>query len=216
MHFEILVEDRSGKTFLETIMPRIINESHSFRVIAYSGIGHLPKNERSIKDLRTKMLLNNLPQLLEGYGKTYSGSYNKASIIVVCDLDDRCLKSFKDELLSILNRCNPKPLAFFCIVIEEGEAWLLGDLNAIHKAFPEAKLKLIESYINDSIIGTWELLADVVYPGGRYALINKGPQVVGAEKSVWAQKIAEHMDIFKNNSPSFNYFLSKIKHAAHL
>ena len=45
MHFEILVEDVSGKTTLEILVPKIINpEQHTFNIHAYKGIGHIPKN----------------------------------------------------------------------------------------------------------------------------------------------------------------------------
>jgi hypothetical protein len=215
MHFEVLVEDLSGKIALQKLIPKIVDDSHTFRVISYNGIGHLPKKGNSAKILRSKMLLNNLPKLLEGYKKTYS-SLNQVAIIVVCDLDDKCLKVFREELLLIRDKCSPSLLSFFCIAVEEGEAWFLGDPSAVQKAFPKAKIKLIENYINDSIVGTWELLADIVYPGGKDALVNRGPQAVGQEKAVWAENIPDYMNINNNNSPSFNYFVSKIRHAAGL
>ena len=31
MHFEILVEDRSGKTMLDLLIPKIIGDQHTFR-----------------------------------------------------------------------------------------------------------------------------------------------------------------------------------------
>jgi len=38
MHFEILVEDISGKTALEILVPKIINtEQHTFKIHAYKG-----------------------------------------------------------------------------------------------------------------------------------------------------------------------------------
>lgn len=40
MHFEILVEDLSGKKALDILMPKIIGNQHTFRIIAYRGIGH--------------------------------------------------------------------------------------------------------------------------------------------------------------------------------
>ena len=46
MHFEILVEDQSGKKALDILIPRIIGEQHSFEVRAYKGIGRIPKDFR--------------------------------------------------------------------------------------------------------------------------------------------------------------------------
>ena len=44
MHFEILVEDLSGKKALDILVPKIIGDDHSFRVHPYKGIGRIPKN----------------------------------------------------------------------------------------------------------------------------------------------------------------------------
>ena len=134
-----------------------------------------------------------------------------AVLFVVCDLDDRCLKRFRQELLTVLHACNPKPETRFCIAIEEGEAWLLGDMPAIMAAYPQARNAVLNGYINDSICGTWELLADAVFPGGSGALKKKGWRAVGREKSVWATKIAPRMDVENNDSPSFRYFREKLR-----
>lgn len=44
MHFEILVEDQSGKKTLEILVPKIIGHEHSFNIYSYRGIGRIPKN----------------------------------------------------------------------------------------------------------------------------------------------------------------------------
>lgn len=198
MHFEILVEDQSGKKSLDILTPKIVGDSHTFEVIAYKGLGRL---------------LVNLPKLLRGYGETYAGYPENypAAVIVVCDLDDKCLKAFRQQLYEILNNCNPKPLARFCIAIEEGEAWLLGDIPAIKSAYPKAKDRVLKAYKNDSVCGTWECLANAVYPGGEKALAKEGWQGVGMEKSIWAEKIAPRMDVESNKSPSFRYFKSTLQ-----
>lgn len=218
MHFEILVEDQSGQTMLEILIPKIIGEQHTFRFHDYRGVGHIPKNLTSRTDARKRILLDQLPRLLRGYGKTFAGySPNyPAAVIVVCDLDDKCLKAFRQELFAALNACNPKPETRFCIAIEEGEAWLLGDIPAVKAAYPNAKDNVLRSYENDSICGTWELLADSVSSGGANGLKNRGWQVVGREKSVWAEKITPHMNVDDNASPSFHYFRGKIRGLAAL
>ncbi|MDE0312392.1 MAG: hypothetical protein OXI52_09020 [Caldilineaceae bacterium] len=178
-------------------------------IIYFKGIGHIPKNLTSSTHIRTRLLLNQLPALLRGYGKTYSNS--QAAVIVVCDLDKNCLKTFRQDLFAVLHACNPKPDTRFCIAIEEGEAWLLGDIPAIKAAYPQAKDAVLNGYINDSICGTWEVLADAVFPGGSRALQRKGGQAVGREKSVWATKISPSMDVENNASPSFQYFREKLR-----
>ena len=44
MHFEILVEDRSGKRALDVLIPKIIGAQDTFRVTGYRGIGRVPQN----------------------------------------------------------------------------------------------------------------------------------------------------------------------------
>lgn len=208
MHFEILVEDQSGKKSLDILAPKIVGDSHSVEVRYYRGLGRIPKNLTAAPGAGNRQLLDNLPKLLRGYGNTYAGYPENylAAVIVVCDLDKKCLKTLRQKLYGILNVCNPKPLARFCIAIEEGEAWLLGDIPAIKKAYPKAKDRVLKAYKNDSVCGTWERLANAVYPGGEEALAKKGWQGVGREKSIWAEKIAPCMDVESNQSPSFRYF----------
>jgi len=101
---------------------------------------------------------------------------------------------------------------YFCIAVEEGEAWYLGDINAIKIAYPQAKSAILDSYINDSICGTWEKLADAIYRGGAKQLSKLGGASVGQEKTVWAENISPQMNVDINRSPSFGYFRDKLRH----
>lgn len=212
MHFEILIEDQSGKKALDTLMPKFIGSEHTFKVHSYKGIGRIPRNLSGKADASKRILLTQLPKLLRGYGNTffyYPEDY-PAVVILICDLDDKCLKDFREELYAILNACVLKPETRFCIAIEEGEAWFLGDIPALKKAYPKAKDTVLNTYANDSICGTWEKLADAIFPGGSAALSTNGWQAIGAEKTVWAEKITPHMDVNNNASPSFGYLRKKI------
>jgi hypothetical protein len=212
MHFEILVEDQSGKAMLEILVPGILGPQHSCRIIAYKGAGRIAKGLKPEVDPAKRVLLDRLLSLLRGYARSLA--HMRAAVIVVCDLDDRCLKAFRSELLAVLHACDPRPLTCFCIAIEEGEAWLLGDLPAVRAAYPKARERCLSDYRNDAVCGTWEVLADAVYPGGAAKLKAQGGQAVGAEKSRWAQSIARHMDPSSNRSPSFNYFRSQLQRLA--
>ena len=67
MHFEILVEDTSGKLLLESLLPKIFGDfemPHTWRIIAYKGIGHVPKDLKSKTDPKKRILLDRLPPLL--------------------------------------------------------------------------------------------------------------------------------------------------------
>jgi hypothetical protein len=211
MHFEILVEDISGKTALEILIPKIISTEDTFNIHSYKGIGHkVPKDLKSTSDAKKRILLDRLPKIVQGWGKTLSDPDYSFVLIVICDLDNRCLSTFRRELLDLVDKCNPKPKTQFCIAIEEGEAWYLGDLAAVKAAYPRAKEAVLNSYTNDSICGTWEKLADAVYSGGSKKL-SKLPWQVGEEKSNWANNIAPHMDVDNNLSPSFCYFRDKLR-----
>lgn len=213
MHFDILIEDTSGKKALEILVPKILGDEHTFIIKAYKGIGRIPKNLKTSTDPAKRILLAQLPKLLRGYGKTYAGYPQEycAALILVCDLDDKCPVAFKHELNTILHACTPQPETRFCFAIEEGEAWFLGDLAAIRTAYPAAKTSVLSSYRNDSICGTWENLADAIYPGGAVKLSSGGYQKIGALKSEWADAIAQRMDVESNDSPSFCYFRDMLR-----
>ena len=213
MHFEILVEDRSGKVMLEFLVPRLLGEGHTFEIHSYKGIGRIPKGMKGTSDPSKRILLDQLPKLLAGYGRTFAsyGANYRAAVILVCDLDDRNRMAFARELKQAADRIAPAPPHAFCLAIEEGEAWLLGDLPAIKQAYPKAKQPILDGYTNDSICGTWEQLADAVYPGGAKALSAQGWQKVGQEKAEWAMKITPCMRPDTNLSPSFLEFVSTLK-----
>ena len=118
---------------------------------------------------------------------------------------------FKQELLGVLNACNPRPKTLFRIAIEEGEAWLLGDRSAVKSAYPNAKDAVLNIYIQDSICGTWEVLADAVHSGGSKLLKKLGYPTAGKAKCEWAGKIAPHMDIDNNGSKSFQVFRDGVR-----
>jgi hypothetical protein len=135
------------KKALDILVPKIVGEKHTVKVHSYKGVGRIPRNIKDTGNAAKRILLENLPKLLKGYGKTFSNypmDY-PAIVFLVCDLDDKCLKFFRQELFGILNQCNPKPKTRFCIAIEEGEAWFLGDLNAVKRAYPRARNKVFSN-----------------------------------------------------------------------
>jgi len=213
MHFEILIEDISGKAALEILIPKIIGDIHTFNIHSYKGIGRIPQGLTASSDSQKRILLDQLPRLIQGYGETfahYPSSY-PAVLMIICDLDDKCLRNFRRELLNCLDKCYKKPNTYFCIAIEEGESWYLGDINAIQTAYPKAKINILNAYENDSICGTWEKLADAIFSGGSQGLAKLGWQAVGKEKMAWARNIPPYMNVDNNQSPSFCYFREKLR-----
>jgi len=200
MYVELLIEDISAKKAMDILIPKLIDNAMPVRSHHYKGIGRIPKGLMPKTDATKRQLLDQLPRLLQGLGKVPDCK----AVIVICDLDDRDKQLFLAELHAVLASCHPKPNAVFCLAIEEFEAWYLGDLAAVRKAYPRAKSSVLSRYKSDSICGTWEVLADAIYAGGSKALIKKGWQTVGEQKSIWAETISPHMHVEENVSPSFN------------
>lgn len=214
MHFEVLAEDRSGSIALDHVLKKILgpnNAAHSWRVHPYRGIGRIPKDLRSGKDPKKRLLLDRLPGILQGYGRSLP-DVGPAAVIVVVDSDARDCRAFKRELLHVLDACNPRPRTLFRIAVEESEAWLLGDRDAVKAAYPGARDSVLDGYVQDSICGTWELLADAIHPGGSPAL-GKWP-ASGQAKCEWAERIAPRMDVDRNRSRSFQVFRDGVRKLA--
>lgn len=217
MHFEFLVEDQSGRIALEAYVESILGrqgEPHTFRFHNYKGVGCIPPGLRSALDPKKRVLLDRLPRLLAGYGKSLQQM--DAAVVVVIDLDQRNCLQFKQELLDILASCEQAPTAIFRFAIEEMEAWLLGDTNAVISAFPKAKRDILDRYDQDSICGTWEILADAIYPGGSRALKKRGYPLIGQVKSEWALEIGCRVDVDSNQSKSFQVFRDSLRRLVHV
>jgi len=202
MHLEILVEDSSGRALLEQLVPKVIGthgDPHTWRIIAYRGVGRIPPGMNPGTDPRKRILLDQLPRILKGYGRAQFVDY----VIVVADSDRNDCKSFLNELLALERTCTPRPPIMFRIAIEEIEAWYFGDQSALLSAFPKAKRIILDKYQQGSICGTWELLADAIIPGGSKIVKKQGWPLPGTLKHEWAERIGPLMNINANKSPSF-------------
>lgn len=205
MHIEILVEDSSGEKLLNVLVPKIIGERgnpHTWRIHSYKGIGRIPKGLKVTADPVKRILLDQLPKLLAGYGRTPGVD----AVVVVLDVDRRDCSKFLQELIAVAEACNPSPKTLFRLAIEEMEAWLLGDRAALQGAYPRAKRDVLRRYVQDSQNGTWEQLADAVHKGGSAAVKKAGWPLPGQLKHEWAERIGPRMDIENNASPSFGKF----------
>lgn len=211
MHLEVLVEDQSESILVEKILDKINGQQvnrFTFRIHKFKGSGKLPHELFSRSDPQKRILLDRLPALLRGYGKSLKID---SAVIVVVDNDTKNCRDFKKELQSILASCNPAPNTAFCIAIEEMEAWLLGDRQAVRTAYPGMKVRVLDQYVQDSICGTWEILADAVCREKASGLKKLGYPEIGIRKSEWAEKIAPHIELERNNSQSFQYFVRKVR-----
>jgi hypothetical protein len=202
MHIEILVEDSSGEALLRLLLPRLLGEQerpHTWRLHSYKGIGRIPKGLATQGDPAKRILLDQLPRLLRGYGLTPGID----AVVVVLDSDRRPCKDFLRELNALAQACQPRPLTLFRLAIEEIEAWYLGDRSALLRAYPKARRDVLDHYVQDSACGTWEVLADAVHPGGSAAVKKAGWPLSAQLKHDWAAKIGPLMSLDSNQSPSF-------------
>lgn len=202
MHIEVLVEDSSGACLMEYLMPKLLEQTageHTWRIHKYKGIGRIPRKMTSNTDAVKKTLLDNLPRLLQGYGQT--PGYE--SVLVLVDTDDRNVAAFRGELEHVLAQCPNAPKTVFGLVTEEIEAWYFGDRAALLEAYPRTDKKVLNKYQQDAICGTWEMLADAVIKGGAVAIKKQGFYKAGEFKHECARRIGPHMDVLRNQSPSF-------------
>ncbi len=211
-HLEILLEDQSGATLVGLLLERLKSADPSaytftYRMHHYKGLGKIPAKQSSTSPDK-RILLDQLPRLLRGYGRSLSANQ---AVMVVVDSDSSDCVELNRQMTGILNNCYPKPHAIFCIAIEEIEAWLLGDKDAVLTAYPRARRDILERYRQDSICETWELLADAVCPERIGGLKRMGYRVIGQRKSEWARRIGPLIDMERNASPSFQHFLRQIK-----
>ena len=216
MYFQFLVEDQSTKILIEQLMEKlqrtITTEDIFYDIKSFHGIGHLRKTG-SVKQQKTGMILNDLPQIMRGIGKALQNMDNKAAMIVVLDN----YKNDPEELMIRLKKISNENMILtdheFCVAIKEMEAWLLGDKLAIERAYPNVRKTAWKDYEQDGICDTWEVLANAVYPGGLSALKKRAAQTyatIGIAKCEWAERIGSEMNLHENRSPSFNRFINNV------
>ena len=212
MHFQYLFEDQSGAALIRILMQKIVElyPNATYDCKGFRGIGGFTR-KNTIKETKTGKLLNDLATYLRGFDRSLQSF--PSVIIVVLDSDDHDVQQFRSELEAVAMQNMIKIDHVFCLAVEEIEAWLLGDRHALLSAYPHTKMHVLNTYVQDSICGTWEVLADAVYPGGTSKLSREHASFIeiGKLKAEWAQNIGIHMDLKSNESPSFNDFIHEIE-----
>ncbi len=213
-YIEILIEDKSGSILVEQIMDKYVvdKKNIAYKIHSFKGIGKLPLKANNMSQIKSKRLLTDLPMYLKGMDASLKNMPGKKAIFVILDSDEEDCAEMKRSLVRMYHELGISIQVFFCIAIEEIEAWLLGDSEALLAAYPMAKRQLLQKYVQDSVIGTWEYLADIVYTGGLSSLKRGSSSYyeIGMFKCECARNIGALLDIRRNVSQSFNYFIGKL------
>lgn len=199
-HLEILTEEPSMETFLETLLPRILPSCSSYTIHVFRGKHDL------LRKLRNRM---------RGYASWIPEDYR---IVVVIDCDSGDCRELKKELESaatdsgLVTRSRSANATWQVvnrIVVEELEAWFFGDWKAVCAAYPRVSPTISgrARYRDPDAIrgGTWEAFERIMKNYGYF----RG----GLRKTQAAGDIAARIDPTRNRSGSFRVFYDAILEA---
>ncbi len=201
MAIDILVEEPSAEAALKKLVPKIIGDNISFRIIVFQG---------------KPDVLNKLPQRLRAYAH-WQGA---PRVVVLVDRDDDdcgLLKRSLERLAvdaglstkSTVGRAKPFQVVNR-IAVEELEAWFFGDNDALRAAYPKvpATLEKRVGFRDPDKIqgGTAEALERILKEAGHLRGRLSKIQVAG--------EVAHYMDPQRNRSHSFNVFCVALRAAS--
>jgi len=207
MHLEVLSEDRSGGILLNHLLHSILKNRrvhHTYAIRPHRGKGNEPVNPMKRPAKFASSLLDLLPAKLRAYAST--GQPDQLLLVIVVDADADDPQAVQLVLENLVIRFGRDIGAVIGICVEEIEAWILGDPQAILAAYPDADLQKAVVYRQDSVCGTWEILAQVLAGNQADQVIRIGYPAVGQLKGEWSGRIGPHMDPDRNRSPSFQRF----------
>lgn len=165
MTIHILVEGPSEHELLAVWLTRLrLAAGVSVRVHPHQGKGALPRDLAARPDPRRRGLLDQLPAKLRGLE---NAANSMDSVVVLVDVDDDDCAALGSSIANAVRQCAPRLQVEVRLAVEETEAFYLGDLRGIKRAFPRANMALARDFTPDSICGTWEYFGRVVDdPGG--------------------------------------------------
>ena len=194
LHLEFLVEEASLESALTQLVPKILPSNVTSKIHAFRG---------------KPDFLAKLPNRLKGYQASLPPDWK---IVVLIDEDREDCRKLKEKLeimaisagLITKSSCQ-KDKSFQVlnrIVVEELEAWFLGDVPAIRQAYPKVSANLAnqQPYRDPDAIkgGTWEALERVLKKAGYHP--------GGLEKYKASSEISKYMNPKSNRSKSFQVF----------
>ena len=173
--FVFMTEEASMETFLNITLKKLLPQHIKPLIIPHEGKQDLEKS---------------IPIKLRAWKNNNQTNYN---FVIIRDKDSGDCVKIKDNLKKICRK------AIVIIAIHELEAWFLGDLQAIERAY---EIPSLGKKQNNRIYRTPDKLANA---SEQLFKISKN-----SSKVARAKKIAVEMDFKNNLSASFNYFIKKI------
>ena len=212
MIIEVLSEDKSSVPVLSHIiyelLPAYQNLIKKVNIFPHRGKGNLPADINQKPKAFASSLLDLLPAKIRAYHKVYSDQ--EIILVIVLDADNDDSGEIYRNVEYVIRTEAPNKFFVIGIPIEETESWLLGDRNALLTAYPDARTAILDNYQQDSICGTWELLARVIMGSQAENLIRIGYPAVGVYKHLWAENISRNMKIANNKSASYHDFVRRL------
>ena len=200
-HLIFLVEQPSLEAFLLALLPRILPDGCTFEVHAFAG--------------KTDML-RKLDSRLRGYARFLPPHWR---ILIVVDRDEDDCRELKARLetsaaaarLQTRRTAGGAPWQVATrIAVEELESWYFGDWQAVCAAFDRVPTNVIgkERFRDPDGIrgGTWEAFEQVLQRYGHF----RG----GLRKIEAARAVADHIDVNRCTSRSFQHFCTAVREAA--
>jgi hypothetical protein len=189
VRLHVLVEGPSEQAFMSRWARRLLRD-HSVKVYPHQGKGTLPTDLGARPNPRNRALLHQLPAKLRAFANALDAKTEKVLVLVDAD-DDNCARLTR-SISEAARRIAPALEVLVRVAIEETEAFYLGDLNALKRAFPDADMARARAYAPDSVCGTWELFGAIVHDGG-------------GNKVAWAEAMGARVTTVaaKSRSPSF-------------
>ena len=176
-----MLEEPSMKAFLESLLPRLLPSSANFILIPHEGKSDLEAS---------------LPRKLRAWRKP------EAQFLVVRDQDAADCKAVKARLAGIAEAAGHDGTVVR-IACRELEAWILGDLEAVARAFDRpqiAQLAAKQKYRNPDRLGS---------PSGELrGLLGSYSKIAGA------RAVGAHIDVDRNCSKSFQVFIAAVQRLA--
>jgi hypothetical protein len=202
MFIEVLTEGASDVPVVREVLTRRfgLNEHVDFRIHPHRGRGNIPSNPLAQPDPKHRGLFDQLPAKLRGFGKYMD---EQCLVLVLVDADDDDCEQLLAEFQALLHSLPTRPpRVLFRLAIEETESWFLADTNAIKKAFPNAKLGVIQNILPDARVGAWEKLAECLGHKSSHG---------APKKTKWAEQIAPHLNFDAPFSPSLGKLILGLK-----